>query len=133
MLAHRSQIEVRYAETDMMGVVYHGSYLPWLEVARTAMLAAEGLPYRQLEAAGYFLPVIKVNLRYQRPARYADVITIEAVIREKPGVRLRIDYQLFRNDELIATGHTVHVFIDKAGRPLRPPEMFVAIMEKYFP
>lgn len=133
MLAHRSQIEVRYAETDMMGVVYHGSYLPWLEVARTALLAAEGLPYRELEASGFFLPVIEVNMRYQRPARYADVITVEAVIREKPGVRLRIDYRLFRGEEPIATGHTVHVFIDKSGRPLRPPAAFVAVVEKHFP
>jgi acyl-CoA thioester hydrolase len=133
MLEHRSQIEVRYAETDMMGVVYHGSYLPWLEVARTALLAAEGLPYRELEASGFFLPVIEVNLRYQRPARYADVITIEAVIREKPGVRLRIDYRLFRGEEPIANGHTVHVFIDKSGRPLRPPAAFAAIIQKHFP
>jgi len=132
MLSHRSQIEVRYAETDMMGVVYHGSYLPWLEVARTAMLASEGLPYRQLEDAGYYLPVIEVSMRYQRPARYADIITIEAVIREKPGIRLRIDYRLYRGEELIAEGHTVHVFIDKSHRPLRPPAAFVALMQKHF-
>jgi acyl-CoA thioester hydrolase len=132
MLAHRSQIEVRYAETDMMGVVYHGSYLPWLEVARTALLAAEGLPYRELEAAGIFLPVIEVAMRYQRPAKYADTITVEAVIREKPGVRVRVDYRLFRGEEPIATGHTVHVFIDKAGRPLRPPAAFAAVVKRHF-
>lgn len=133
MLAHRSQIEVRYAETDMMGVVYHGSYLPWLEVARTALLAAEGLPYRELEASGFYLPVIEVNLRYHRPARYADTVTVEAVVAEKPGLRLRIDYRLFRDTELLATGHTTHVFIDKAGRPLRPPAAFSSIMARHFP
>jgi len=132
MLAHRSQIEVRYAETDMMGVVYHGSYLPWLEVARTALLAAEGLPYRELEAAGIFLPVIEVAMLYQRPAKYADTITVEAMIREKPGVRVRVDYRLFRGEEPIATGHTVHVFIDKAGRPLRPPAAFAAVVKRHF-
>jgi acyl-CoA thioester hydrolase len=133
MLMHRSQIEVRYAETDMMGVVYHGSYLPWLEVARTALLVTEGLPYRELEAAGFFLPVIEVHLRYERPARYDDTIIVEALIREKPGVRLRIDYRLFREDELIADGYTVHAFINKAGRPLRPPAPFAAIMRRHFP
>jgi acyl-CoA thioester hydrolase len=132
MLEHRSQIEVRYAETDMMGVVYHGSYLPWLEVARTALLAAEGLPYRELEAQGFFLPVIEVNLRYHKPARYADHVMIHAVIREKPAVRLRIDYELFRGDEKLASGHTVHVFIDKAGRPLRPPAAFTRLVEARF-
>lgn len=133
MLEHRSQIEVRYAETDMMGVVYHGSYLPWLEVARTALLAAEGLPYRELEAQGYFLPVIEVNLRYHKPARYADTVTIHAVIREKPALRLRIDYELFRGNEKLASGHTVHVFIDKAGRPIRPPAAFSALIDTRFP
>jgi len=133
MISHRSQIEVRYAETDMMGVVYHGSYLPWLEVARTALLAAEGLPYRELEASGYYLPVLEVNLRYQRPARYPEIITIEAIIREKPAVRLRIDYELYRGGERIAHGHTIHAFIDKTGRPLRPPAAFSALMGKLFP
>lgn len=132
MLEYRSQIEVRYSETDMMGVVYHGSYLPWLEVARTALLAAEGLPYRQLEAEGFFLPVIEVNLRYHRPARYADVVTVHAMIPEKPSLRLRIDYELWRGDEKLASGHTVHVFIDKAGRPVRPPAAFAALIDAKF-
>lgn len=132
MLAHRSQIEVRYAETDMMGVVYHGSYLPWLEVARTALLAAEGLPYRELEAGGFFLPVIEVNLRYLKPARYADVVTIQAVIKERPALRLRIEYELYRGEEKLAAGHTVHVFIDKAGRPVRPPAAFTSLVAARF-
>jgi acyl-CoA thioester hydrolase len=133
MLEHLSKIEVRYAETDMMGVVYHGSYLPWLEVARTALLAAKGLPYRELEAQGYFLPVIEVNLRYHKPARYADTVAIRAVIREKPALRLRIDYELFRGTEKLASGQTVHVFIDKEGRPIRPPAAFSALVNSRFP
>jgi acyl-CoA thioester hydrolase len=133
MLEHRSQIEVRYAETDMMGVVYHGSYLPWLEVARTALLASRGIPYRELEASGFFLPVIEVNLRYHKPARYADVVTVHAVIRERPALRLRIDYELHRGPEKLASGHTVHVFIDRAGRPVRPPEAFSALIDASFP
>ena len=132
MITHRSQIEVRYAETDMMGMVYHGSYLPWLEVARTALLAKEGIPYRNLEAAGFFLPVIEVNLRYLKPAKYPDVVTITAVISEKPGLRIRIDYELHRGEEKLAEGHTLHVFIDKAGRPVRPPSEFVAVMASKF-
>lgn len=132
MLEHRSEIEVRYAETDMMGVVYHGSYLPWLEVARTALLKAEGLPYRELERDGFFLPVIEVNLRYLRPARYADVVIVRAVIREKPALRMRIDYELFRDAEKLAEGHTSHVFIDKAGRPVRPPAAFASLMDARF-
>jgi len=132
MLTHRSQIEVRYAETDMMGVVYHGSYLPWLEVARTAMLAAEGIPYRELEAAGFFLPVIEVNMRYLKPAKYPDAVMITAVMRVKPSLRIRIDYELHRGSEKLAEGYTSHVFIDREGHPVRPPAAFVAVMAAKF-
>ena len=133
MIRSSTSLSVRYAETDMMGVVYHGSYLPWLEVARTALLAAEGLPYRELEAQGYFLPVIEVNMRYHKPARYADTVAIRAAIREKPALRLRIDYELFRGAEKLASGHTVHVFIDKEGRPIRPPAAFATLVNARFP
>jgi acyl-CoA thioester hydrolase len=123
---------VRYAETDMMGVVYHGSYLPWLEVARTALLAAEGLPYRELEKEGFFLPVIEIALRYRRPARYADTVEVHARINTRPTLRLRVDYELWRGEELLAEGHTAHVFIDREGRPRRPPAAFSALIEKRF-
>jgi acyl-CoA thioester hydrolase len=133
MLEHRCQIEVRYSETDMMGVVYHGSYLPWLEVARTGLLAAHGLPYRDLEADGFYLPVIEIQVRYLRPARYGDTVTVVATLREKPAARLRVDYVLTRDAEVLAEGHTRHVFIDKAGRPRRPPAGFRALVEARFP
>jgi acyl-CoA thioester hydrolase len=133
MLEHRCRIEVRYAETDMMGVVYHGSYLPWLEVARTALLAAEGLPYRELEKEGFFLPVIEVALRYRKPARYADTVEVHARITARPSLRLRVDYELWRGEELLAEGHTAHVFIDREGRPRRPPVAFATLIAKHFP
>lgn len=132
MLQHRTALKVRYAETDMMGVVYHGAYLPWLEVARTEMLEAAGIPYRELEAAGFFLPVIEVNLRYLRPAKYPDTVELVAVIREKPSLRIRIDYELYRGAEKLAEGHTLHAFIDKSGRPVRPPAEFAALMAARF-
>jgi acyl-CoA thioester hydrolase len=132
MLTYRSQIEVRYAETDMMGVVYHGSYLPWLEVARTGLLAAEGIPYRELEASGYYLPVIEVNIRYLKPAKYPDLVTVTAFMREKPALRIRIDYELHRGAEKLAEGHTLHVFIDREGRAVRPPSAFADLMAARF-
>lgn len=133
MLEHLSQIEVRYSETDMMGIVYHGSYLPWLEVGRTGLLAAYGLPYRELEAAGFYLPVTEIQLRYLRPARYGDTLTIRAAVREKPAVRLRVDYLVCRASEVLAEGHTRHVFVDKPGRPRRPPPAFLELAEARFP
>lgn len=132
MITSRSTVSVRYAETDMMGVVYHGSYLPWLEIGRTQLLKEHGLPYRELEAEGFFLPVLEVNVRYLRPAKYDDDVTVVTVLREKPSLRIHIEYELFRGAEKIATASTLHVFIDRAGKPVRPPAAFVAMIDKVF-
>lgn len=127
MIQSRSEIVVRYAETDMMGVVYHGSYLPWFEVGRTTLLKEMGIVYRQLEADGYRLPVLEVAVKYFRPALYDDTITIVTTLREKPLLRIRLDYEVRRGDELLATGNTVHAFIDREGKPVRPPASVTAI------
>ena len=92
MMQSRTPITVRYAETDMMGVVYHGSYLPWFEVGRTDLMKQYGLPYRQLEAEGFFLPVLEVGARYLKPARYDDPLTIVTTLREKPLLRIKLEY-----------------------------------------
>jgi acyl-CoA thioester hydrolase len=132
MITSRTQLAVRYAETDMMGVVYHGSYLPWFEIGRTTLLKELGLPYRQLEAEGYRLPVLEIAVKYLRPAVYDDTITIVTTMREKPVLRIRLEYQVLRGEELLATGETVHAFIDLQGRPVRPPASAVAAMNAAF-
>ena len=133
MIQAQAEVVVRYAETDMMGVVYHGSYLPWFEVGRTHLLRQHGVVYRQLEAEGFFLPVLEVGVRYLRPARYDDTITIVTTLREKPVLRIRLDYEVRRGDELLATGQTTDAFIDRNGRPVRPPAVFAQKMDELFP
>lgn len=132
MLQSRSQITVRYAETDMMGVVYHGNYLPWFEVGRTNLLKEFGVPYRELEQDGYFLPVLEVQAKYHRPAVYDDTVTVITSLREKPSLRITLDYEIRRNDDLLVTGKTVHAFIDRSGRPVRPPSSFIEKMNALF-
>ncbi len=132
MIISRTQIVVRYAETDMMGVVYHGNFLPWLEVGRTTLLKEMGLPYRQLEADGYRLPVLEVAVKYHRPALYDDTVTIVTTLREKPLLRIRLEYEVKRGAELLATGHTAHAFVDREGKPVRPPASAVAIFGAAF-
>lgn len=132
MIKSRTEIAVRYAETDMMGVVYHGSYLPWFEVGRTTLLREQGLPYRELEAGGFRLPVLEVAVRYLRPARYDDTLTILTTLRERPLLRIRLEYEVLLGDELLATGSTLHAFIDHGGKPVRPPARFVAAMDRAF-
>ncbi len=107
-------------------MVYHGSYLPWFEVGRTTLLKELGLPYRKLEAEGFRLPVLEVTAKYMRPALYDDELTIVTTMREKPLLRIRLEYEVRRGDELLATGLTVHAFIDREGKPVRPPASVVA-------
>jgi len=132
MIQSRTEVTVRYAETDMMGVVYHGSYLPWFEIGRTTLLKQQGLPYRQLEADGFRLPVLEVSVKYLRPAVYDDTVTIITTMRERPLMRIRLEYEVRRGDELLATGSTVHAFIDRTGRPVRPPPAFIGKMAELF-
>lgn len=121
MIRSQVQVSVRYAETDMMGIVYHANYFPWFEIGRTHLLKEIGLPYVELEAAGYRLPVLEVSARYLRPAVYDDLVTVVTRLREKPLLRIRLEYEVRRAEELLATGTSVHAFVDRAGRPVRPP------------
>ncbi len=132
MIQSRVEVTVRYAETDMMGIVYHANYLPWFEVARTALLREQGFPYRQLETDGYRIPVLEVAAKFVRPALYDDTLTIVATMKEKPLLRIRLEYEVFRGEELLATGHSSHAFCDLHGRPTRPPPAFVAKMSALF-
>lgn len=132
MLESRTQITVRYAETDMMGIVYHGNYLPWFEVGRTTLLKECGLPYKELEAQGYHLPVIELGVKYSRPALYDDTLTIITRLRERPSLRIRLDYEVKRGDELLVTGFTEHAFINKEGMPVRPPAKVTERMKELF-
>jgi acyl-CoA thioester hydrolase len=132
MIVSRAEVVVRYAETDMMGVVYHGSYLPWFEIGRTTLLKEMGLAYRQLEHDGYRLPVLEVGAKFFRPALYDDTLTIVTSLKEKPLLRIRLEYEVKRGEELLATGFTVHAFIDREGKPVRPPANAVAVFGKAF-
>lgn len=132
MLTSRSEIRVRYAETDMMGIAYHANYLPWLEIGRTDLLRAHGFPYADLERMGFRLPVVEVGVRYQRPALYDDVITVETTLREKPTVRVSLEYRILRGDTVLATAHTAHAFLNHQNEPVRPPAEFLAAVKQWF-
>lgn len=132
MIEATTEIRVRYAETDQMGVVYHGSYLPWIEQARIHLLDTIGVPYRELEVAGYLLPVLEVRMKYLRPARFDDRVLVTARISDPISARIRIEYTLRVQDERIAEGETLHAFIDRRGRPRKPPDNLVQALREAF-
>lgn len=124
---HETQIVVRYSETDQMKVVYYAHYFIWMEQARTEILEKMGLPYHTIEERGYFLPVLEACAQYHKPARYGDKIFVRARFAME-GIRIRVVYSIRRGDEVLATGHTLHVFTDAGHRPLRPPKDFAALV-----
>lgn len=118
-----SSIRVRYAETDQMGVAWHGQYFAWFEVGRTDLLRHLGCTYRELEADGLRLPVIEASARYLQPARYDDLLEVRTRVVTLGGARIVFDYEIHREgtDAPLATGSTSHAAIDREGRPRRLP------------
>ncbi len=119
----RIEIRVRYSECDPMGVAHHTAYPVWFEMGRTELLrAARGLRYRDLEAQGVFLAVVKLDVRYKRPARYDDVLALETTMTRSGRAKLEHAYELFRDGVRLATGSTTLVCLDSDGRPRPIPD-----------
>jgi acyl-CoA thioester hydrolase len=122
----RTEIIVRYAETDQQGVAYHANYFIWMEIGRTRLLAERGFPYDRLEADGLLFAVAEASCRYLGAARYEERVEIETVCREARSRIVVFDYELRVQDRTIATGRTLLVALGRDRRPRRVPE---AILE----
>ena len=108
------KVRVRYAETDQMGMVYHGNYFPYFESARAESIRELGFTYADMEKMGVIMPVVDVHCRYLRPARYDDLLTIKTMLRELP-VHHKIEFlQEVYNEkgELLAMGKIILYFME---------------------
>lgn len=119
----RTQLRVIYGDTDCMGIVYYANYLRYFEAGRNEFIRAKGLRYRDIEERyRVMLPVVETGVRYQVPARYDDLVSVETSLAEIGRASARFDYRLVRDDgQLLATGHTVHACVDPDGRVQRMP------------
>lgn len=108
-------VRVRYVECDPMNVAHHSVYPVWLEIARTELLREQGMAYRDLEAAGTLFVVARMNLRYRKPAKYDDELTIHVQVQASAGVKIEHTYEIRRDKELIATAQTTLVCVDRDG------------------
>lgn len=115
-------VEVRYAETDAMGIVHHSAYLVWFELARTRLCRETGVSYAEIERGGHFLTVTGVQVSYRRAARYGDELRVTAWIDRFGSRGVRFGYEVDRGADRLASGTTEHVWIDRQGRPCRIPE-----------
>lgn len=126
-----TEVRVRYAETDQMGVVYYANYLVWFEVGRAEYCRQHGFAYRDFERENdAYLAVAEARCRYHRPARYDDLILIRTRIEEFRKRLLRFEYEIVQKDTetLIANGSTLHVVLDAQGRP----KSFPAAYRRFF-
>lgn len=124
MKFHQFNVRVRYAETDQMGVVYHGNYAQYFEMGRVEWLRNLGVSYKSMEEAGVMLPVVSLTMNYKKPAKYDDLLTVKTIFKNQQGVKIEFDYEIYNeNNELLTTGYSMLVFVDmKTGRPVSPPE-----------
>lgn len=124
MKIHELKVRVRYAETDQMGMVYHGNYAQYFELGRVEWLRNLGVSYKLMEGAGVMLPVVSLTMNYKKPARYDDELTIRTIFKSQTSVKIEFDYEVYNEKaELLTTGNSILVFVDmKTGRPILPPE-----------
>jgi len=125
-------IRVRYAETDQMGVVYHGNYFTWFEVGRTEFLRSMGMDYKSLEDKDVMLPVIDVGCKYIIAAKYDDEIIIKTKLVNLKGVKLEFNYELIRksDNKILAEGYTRHAFVNKELKPVNFRKSFGEVWTK---
>src|SRR6202045_3352393 len=106
-------IRVRYAEADRMGLLHHANYLVYFEQARTELLRAQGYTYKDLEDQGFLLVLTRLEVRYRRPARYDDLLTIRTTVVRTTAVRIDHKYELLREGVLVAEGSSTLGCVDR--------------------
>ncbi|WP_181348550.1 thioesterase family protein [Thalassobacillus sp. CUG 92003] len=120
MKVTETPIQVRYQETDQMGVVYHANYLVWFEIGRTAFIEALGFQYHEIESQGIVSPVVDADIHFAKPIRYGEEVRVKTWIKDYDGLRVTYGYAILNEqDEATVTGSTKHVIVKKANfRPV---------------
>lgn len=128
---HETELRVRYAETDRMGVVYYANYLVWCEVGRVELMRTLGRGYAALEGEGIGLAVAEAGVRYLSPARFDDRVRVETTLTAVRSRGVHFDYVITNADtgQRLATAHTALVSVDAAGKLAALPPAFRAALE----
>lgn len=117
-MSQDTTFHVRYAETDQMGIAHHSAYVVWMEEGRSAYMRAMGSDYAEIERSGYFFAVAELHVRYLAPAHYGERVTVRTRLEEIRSRGLTFAYEVLLTDtgQLLATGQSKHVCIDRDGR-----------------
>ena len=130
MYITETQIRIHYALTDQMGVVYHGHYAQFYEIARSEAIRQLGYTYKDIESMGIIMPVVDLHCRFLRPARYDDMITVKTTLKELPlHHKIVFHHEIFNDqDELLNTGEVTLYFVEAST--MKRCEMPEALKEK---
>jgi len=124
----RTEIRVRYAECDPMGVAHHTVYPVWFEMGRTELCRDSGISYRELESSGVFLAVVRLEVRYDAPARYDDRLELETSLVRATRVKLEHAYELHRDGLRLTRATSTLASLNANGRPQALPD---ALLERF--
>lgn len=133
MIKTELEIDVRYYETDQMGIVHHSNYIRYFECGRISMLKELGLPMEKIEEAGIMMPVVGVECRYKVPAKFGEVLKIVTTVDELPRAKMTIRSDIYNpSGDLCCTGAVTIGFIDaQTRRAIRCPEAFLSIFREH--
>lgn len=125
-------LDVRYYETDQMGIVHHSNYIRYFECGRSDLLDKIGLPLTEIEASGVMMPIVSVDCKYRTPARLGDKLRIVSIIESVPMAKLPVKSEVYNQDGvLLCEGKVVLGFIDsQTRRPIRCPKEMADLIEK---
>jgi acyl-CoA thioester hydrolase len=123
---------VIYGDVDSMKVAYYANYLRWFEIGRTELIRHLGLPYAEIEAQGYLLPVTETYCKYVKSARYDEILWINTGIGFVRKASMRFDYRILNPEkDLLVRGYTVHACVDLEGKLVRLPEALFPLLENW--
>lgn len=127
MISYDTQIRVWYKHTDQMGICHHSNYINYYEAARSDFMRSLGLSYAEVEQRGLMMPILEVQSKYHRPARYDELLTVRILLDELPVTRVNFRYEIYNEEgTLINRGMTQLGFMNSTTRrPCRCPEWFL--------
>jgi acyl-CoA thioester hydrolase len=133
MFVSEKHVEVRYAETDQMGVVYHANYLVWFELGRTQLIKDLGFDYGEMERQGALSPVVDLQISYKKSLKYGQKAIVKTSIKSVGPIRVVYSYEVFNEDgDLCSTGESTHVLVSKdTFKPLKFKKEFPKWYEAY--
>ncbi len=129
----KTYLTVRYAETDMMGIVHHSRYYPWFEVARTDFIKKTGMRYSDMEKMGIMIPLTETGAKYIYGLKYEDEVVVTCRMSKLTVARCEFEYEVYRlpDKTLMTAGITKHGFVDKNFKPINLKKTHPELWEKW--